>query len=89
MSNYTAPVRDIRFTLDHIAGFPSVTALEPFSEVTPDLVEAILNEAGRFASEVMAPSNSVGDKQGCTFENGVVRTPDGFPAIYRQYVESG
>ena len=72
MSQYFAPVRDIRFTLDHIVDFPAVTALEPFAEVTPDLVDAILNEAGRFASEVMAPSNVIGDRQGCTLENGMV-----------------
>jgi alkylation response protein AidB-like acyl-CoA dehydrogenase len=89
MSQYFAPVRDIRFTLDHIVDFPAVTALEPFAEVTPDLVDAILNEAGRFASEVMAPSNVIGDRQGCTLENGMVRTPDGYPAIYKQYVENG
>ncbi len=89
MSQYFAPVRDIRFTLDHVVDFPAVTALEPFAEVTPDLVDAILNEAGRFASEVMAPSNVPGDRQGSTFENGVVRTPEGYPAIYKQYVENG
>jgi 3-(methylsulfanyl)propanoyl-CoA dehydrogenase len=89
MSSYTAPVRDIRFTLDHIVDFQAVTALAPFSEVTPDLVDAILNEAGRFASEVVAPSNVISDRQGCTLENGVVRTPDGYPEIYKQFTEAG
>ena len=89
MSTYTAPVRDIRFTLDHIVDFQAVTALAPFSEVTPDLVDAILNEAGRFAAEVVAPSNVISDRQGCTLENGVVRTPEGYPEIYKQFIEAG
>ncbi len=72
-----------------MSDFSGVTALAPFSEVTPDLVDAILNEAGRFASEVMAPTNGPGDRQGCTFENGVVRTPDGYPSMYKRYIEAG
>ncbi len=89
MISYKAPLQDISFTLDHIVNFSDLTKTEAFSEATPDLVEAVLEEAGKFTSEVLAPLNEVGDRQGSVLENGVVRTPDGFADAYRQYVEAG
>src|SRR3546814_9533346 len=58
-------------------------------EATPDLVSAILEEAGKLAADVLAPLNQAGDRQGSVFENGVVRTPGGFRAAYRQFVDGG
>ncbi len=86
---YTAPITELRFALDAIADLPGIARLPGYEEATPDLATAILEEAGRLAGEVMAPLNHPGDREGSAFENGVVRTPDGFPEAYRQFVEGG
>ena len=89
MSAYTAPVEDIRFVLNEIAGLGDVAALPGYEEATPDLVDAILEEAGKLGSDVLAPLNHIGDQEGCRIENGVVRTPKGTKEAYRQFVEGG
>jgi len=89
MSAYTAPIQDITFVLNEIAGLATVAALPGCEEATPDLIEAILEEAGKFASDVLAPLNHSGDIEGCRFENGVVRTPQGSKDAYRQFVDGG
>ncbi|MEO3430867.1 acyl-CoA dehydrogenase [Pelagibius sp. CAU 1746] len=86
---YAAPIDEMRFVLDAIAGLPKIAGLPGYEEATPDLVSAILEEAGKLAGEVVAPLNHSGDRQGSVFENGVVRTPDGFQEAYRQFVEGG
>jgi alkylation response protein AidB-like acyl-CoA dehydrogenase len=88
MSGYTAPVRDMAFALEAIAGLSDVAGhcSEP---VTPDLLQQILDEAGKFAGEVLAPLNVVGDREGSVLENGVVRTPAGFKEAFRQYAAGG
>ncbi|GAB4392828.1 MAG: acyl-CoA dehydrogenase [Kiloniellaceae bacterium] len=86
---YAAPIREMRFALDAIAELPEIARLPGYEEATPDLVSAILEEAGRLAGEVIAPLNHPGDREGSVFENGVVRTPDGFQEAYRQFVEGG
>ncbi len=86
---YTAPLDDMRFVLNHLAGLPEIATFPGFEEAEPDLVEAVLVEANRFASEVLAPLNATGDRQGCRCANGEVATPDGFPAAYRQFIEAG
>ncbi len=89
MTSYTPPLRDMRFVLDNVVGLEALSHLDGFEAVTPDLVEAILSEAGRLASEVMAPLNQAGDRQAAVLEDGAVRMPEGFAAAYRQYVEGG
>ncbi len=80
MPSYAPPVRDVRFILDNLLDV----------EVDGELVEAILDESARFAAEVIAPLNRVGDQQGCTrHADGSVTTPAGFAEAYRQYRESG
>ncbi len=86
---YTAPLEDMRFVLDEIAGLPDIAGMPGYEDATPDLVDAVLGEAGRLASEVLAPLNHSGDREGLNFDNGVVRTPKGFREAYQQYVESG
>ena len=86
---YAAPVAEMRFALDAIAELPEIARLPGYGEATPDLVDAILAEAGKLAGAVIAPLNHPGDREGSVFENGVVRTPEGFQAAYRQFVEGG
>jgi alkylation response protein AidB-like acyl-CoA dehydrogenase len=89
MADYKAPLKDILFTLDHIVGIEELTAIPAFAEVTADLREAILGEAGKFMGEVLAPLNVSGDQQGSELKNDVVQTPAGFVDAYRQYAEGG
>jgi alkylation response protein AidB-like acyl-CoA dehydrogenase len=89
MQVYQAPVRDMKFVLHELHtddGFGNLEALEEF---TPDLVEAILEEAAKVAQEVLLPLNRSGDIEGCTLENGVVRTPSGFKEAYAMFREGG
>ncbi len=89
MTEYHAPLRDMHFVLDELAGMTEITGLPGYEEATPDLIEAILGEAGKLASEVLAPLNQVGDRERLTFENGVVRMPPGFTEAYARFVEGG
>jgi alkylation response protein AidB-like acyl-CoA dehydrogenase len=89
MSAYHAPVADMRFVIEEIAGLAEVAALPGHGDATPDLVAHILDEAGRFAGEVLAPLNRSGDVESSRLENGVVRTPAGFADAYGRFVASG
>jgi len=89
MTAYAAPLRDIAFVLSELVGIEDIAALPGYGEATPETVGAVLEEAARFASGVLAPLNRAGDVQGSRLENGEVRTPDGFPDAYRQFVDSG
>jgi alkylation response protein AidB-like acyl-CoA dehydrogenase len=86
---YTAPIEDMRFVINDVVDLAAITELPGCEEVGADLVEAILEEAGKFAAGVLAPLNRVGDIQGSRLENGVVRTPDGFGEAYQQFVAGG
>ncbi|SFU41504.1 acyl-CoA dehydrogenase [Halomonas korlensis] len=88
MSPYAAPVRDVRFVLEEMLEYGSF-ALPGFEETSPDLVEAVLEEAARLAGEVWAPLNASGDRQGCQLKDGQVRVPDGFVEAYRAYAQGG
>ena len=86
---YHAPVKQIRFALDAIANLPRLYGNSAFGELGHDLVDAVLDEAGRFAGEVIAPLNRVSDKEGAKLENGVVTLPTGFVAAYKAFVAGG
>ena len=89
MSIYRAPTRDLRFVIEELIGLERLSALEDLEEVTPDLLEAVLEEADRLASEVWAPLNRVGDRQGCRMDGGSVQLPEGFTEAYQAFVEGG
>ncbi len=89
MAEYVAPLKDMKFVLKHVVGLDQVNKLEGWEEVTDDVVEAILEEAGKFASEVLSPLNPVGDRTGAKWKDGSVTTPPGFKDAYHQYVQSG
>jgi alkylation response protein AidB-like acyl-CoA dehydrogenase len=89
MSAYTAPLKDMRFVLNELAGLAAVAALPGYQDATPDTVDAILEEAAKFASEVLDPLNYSGDQEGSQWHGGAVKTPKGFKDAYRQYVEAG
>ena len=86
---YKAPVEEIAFTLNHVAGLADAIEIGRFGDLSADVVDAILEEAGRFAGNEMAPLGESGDRQGARLEDGHVRTPDGWPALYRHWREGG
>src|SRR5438270_7642554 len=89
MSEYVAPLKDMRFVLNHLVGLDQVNTLPGWEEVTDDVVDAILEEAGKLASEVLSPLNGPGDRVGAKWNDGVVTMPAGFRDAYWQYVNSG
>ena len=88
---YNAPLKDIRFVLNHVVDLNAVTAdLGRGDDITPDLVDAVLTEAGKLAADVIAPTNHQGDMSSSRrLEDGSVQTPDGFADAYRAMGEGG
>ena len=87
--SYVAPIKELQFVLTELADIGSVARHPGFEEATSDMVEAILEEAGRYASEILEPLNRTGDQQGTRLENDRVVSPEGFAEAYRQFVVSG
>ncbi len=89
MAEYAAPLKDMQFVLKHVVGLDAVNTLPGWEEVTEDVVDAVLEEAARFAREVLSPLNAVGDRTGARWQDGAVVTPPGFKEAYRQFVDGG
>jgi acyl-CoA dehydrogenase len=87
--SYRAPVADIAFALKHATGFGPALAAGLYGDLTEDVVDAVLAEAGRFASDVLAPLNAVGDRHGTPLRDGVVTTPPGWRQAYRDWAAGG
>ena len=88
MPAYHPPLRDFSFVLHETLAVES-SGIPGFDEMTPDFTGQVLEEAGKIARDVLAPLNLVGDHEGCTLENGVVRTPTGFKAAFDTIREGG
>jgi butyryl-CoA dehydrogenase len=86
---YTTPLRDLRFVYYELFDGAALAKLPGYQDATPDVVEAVLEEIGKIASEVLQPLNAVGDEQGCRLENGAVRTPTGFGDAWKLLREGG
>jgi alkylation response protein AidB-like acyl-CoA dehydrogenase len=86
---YQAPLKEMRFLLHELADLAAVAALPGCDGATADTVDAILEEAGKFATEVLDPLNQPGDQQGARWHDGVVSTADGFKAAYTQFAAAG
>jgi len=89
MTDYNAPVQDMQFVIDEIAGLDSISNLPGFEDATPDLVEAVLEQAGVLANEVFSPLNKPGDEHGTRIEGDAVVSPPGYAEAYRQFAENG
>ena len=90
MATYQAPLRDMKFVLHELLDAErEFAALPGFEEVTRDLIDPVLEEAAKLCENVVFPLNRTGDQEGCTFEDGTVRTPSGFRDAYRAFVEGG
>ena len=89
MSEYCAPLKEIRFVMRDLAGMDQVVSLPGNEEASPDVVDAILDEAARFSTEVISPLNRIGDIHGAQWNDRAVTTPPGFKEAYRQFVDNG
>ncbi|HEX6829804.1 MAG TPA: acyl-CoA dehydrogenase [Burkholderiales bacterium] len=89
MTTYAAPINDMLFAMEELGGLEGISRLPGNEEVSADLVSAILDEAGKFASEVLAPINAAGDRQGCACKDGVVATAAGFREAYSAFCDNG
>ena len=90
MWQYEAPLRDLRYVIEELLELPSAWARLPaFADLDAETARQVIEEAARFTTGVVAPINSSGDLEGCTLRDGAVRTPAGYPAAYRAFVEAG
>lgn len=87
--DYQAPVADMQFILHRLIPLTKINTLPGYEEVSDDLVNTILEEASKFAKEVLSPLNWTGDQEGCNYQDGEVKTPKGFKDAYAQYIEAG
>ncbi|MEE8366323.1 MAG: acyl-CoA dehydrogenase family protein, partial [Gammaproteobacteria bacterium] len=89
MPEYQAPLKDMQFAINELADIDLLTSLPGFEDATPDMVEAILQQASVLANEVYSPLNQPGDQHGTFIEDGLVVTPPGFAEAYHQFAENG
>jgi 3-(methylthio)propanoyl-CoA dehydrogenase len=89
MSTYAAPIRDMKFAIKELVGMDQIAKLPGCEEVTPDLLDAVLEEAGKFATGVLDPLNWPGDQEGAKLKNHEVTTAAGFSQAFRQFCEGG
>jgi alkylation response protein AidB-like acyl-CoA dehydrogenase len=86
---YNAPVKDMKFVLHELWDASELSTYEGYEDASPEVIDAMLEEAAKFMKNELLPLNQTGDREGCTLENGVVRTPTGFKEAYDKYCENG
>ena len=86
MTVYRAPQRDMRFVLHELLEVEQLSRLPGYEEASADVIDAVIEEGAKFCENVLFPINRTGDEQGCVYENGVVRTPEGFKDAYDRFV---
>lgn len=89
MPVYKAPLENMKFVLHDVLGVESLSRLPGYEEATPDMVDSILEEAAKMCEEVLFPLNQSGDREGCVWDNGAVRTPTGFGDAYDAFAQGG
>jgi len=89
MGEYNAPLKDMRFVLNNIADIAELSKLQAYAHAESDVVDAVLEEAGKFATNILSPLNKSGDLQGSSVKDAIVTTPDGWKEAYAQFVEGG
>ena len=89
MQTYRAPLRDMRFVLNELLDVGTLATLPGYEEATPDLIDAVIEEGAKLCENTLLPLNRPADEEGCHYENGVVRTPQGYKEAYRRFVEAG
>ena len=89
MPTYNAPVKDYKFLMHDVFDLQQYSHLSSYQEASPDLIDAVLEEAAKLTENVFQPINQSGGEEGCTLANGVVTTPKGFKEAYDQFVEGG
>ena len=89
MPSYKAPLKDHRFLLTDVFPVSELSQTTLFADATPDIYDAVLEEAAKYAEDVLAPINRSGDEEGCRFDNGSVQTPAGFPQAYALFRAGG
>ena len=87
--NYKAPINDIIFTYDVLDSYNVLNKIEKFKDFGLDTLEPIVEECAKFAEEVLAPINSIGDKNGAIFDEGIVKMPPGFKEAYEKFTKAG
>jgi alkylation response protein AidB-like acyl-CoA dehydrogenase len=89
MPVYKAPLQNLKFVLHDVLGYETISSLPGYEDATPDMADSILEEAAKLCEEVLFPLNQSGDKEGCTWDNGLVRTPKGFKEAYDSFSSGG
>jgi len=89
MPSYKAPLRDIKFVLNDVLQMQNYGNLPGFADATSETLEAIFEEGAKIMEQVIAPLNQIGDREGCTWNNGVVTTPTGFKQAYKAFCDGG
>src|SRR5258708_6820994 len=89
MTTYEAPLDEMQFVIRELGGLDNLTALPEWQDIDAETVNAVLQEANRFASEVLAPLNQIGDQRGVICKDNHVITAPGFREAYQQYINSG
>ncbi|MBE7638298.1 acyl-CoA dehydrogenase [Sneathiella sp. P13V-1] len=89
MGEYNAPLKDMRFVLNHVIGLDELNSMEAFAHAESDVVDAVLEEASKLATNVLSPLNKAGDLAGTSVTDGVVKSPEGWSDAYKQFAEGG